>query len=189
MGLASRQTEPSSFAWRWPVALQGIFILLILITLPFLPESPCWLVQRGRIEEATDVLARLRGSNAAIRDSRFLRERDELVASVREEQCLGQASWAEVFTEGKDRNISRVLLGAGPYLSDPQLATIIVLLLTVSLIGSINGLESTASLITCRSFSKIVSVFQVNCLSWLQVSWAYNTFLFHACTFLNFPNL
>ncbi len=116
MGLASRQAEPSSFGWRWPIAFQGVFIVLILLALPFLPESPRWLVQHGRLEEAADVFARFGGRNAMISDLDIVKERDEVVASVEEERKLGQASWAEVFTEGKNRNISRVLLGAGPYM-------------------------------------------------------------------------
>lgn len=114
MGLASRQAEPSSFGWRWPIAFQGVFMVLILLGLPFLPESPRWLVHKGRIEEATSVFAILSGNS--VDDPQTLLERDEIVASVEEEKKLGEATWGEVFTEGPNRNISRVLLGAGPYM-------------------------------------------------------------------------
>ena len=116
MGLASRQAEPSSFGWRWPIAFQGVFLLLILICLPFLPESPRWLVQHDRHDEATDCFARLGGKGCTVTDPQILHERDEVIRSVQEERKLGQATWGEVFTEGKNRNISRVLLGAGPYM-------------------------------------------------------------------------
>lgn len=84
--------------------------------LPFLPESPRWLIQHDRVEEATEVFARLEGKHATVNDENIVRERDMVVASVRKERELGEASWAEVFTEGPNRNISRVLLGAGPYM-------------------------------------------------------------------------
>ena len=116
MGLASRQAEPSTFGWRWPIAFQGFFIVGILVFLPFLPESPRWLVQHGKIEEATDCFARLAGKDCTINDPLVLKERDEVIASVEEERRLGEATWGEVFTEGRNRNISRVLLGAGPYM-------------------------------------------------------------------------
>ena len=116
MGLASRQAEPSSFGWRWPIAFQGVFMVLILLMLPFLPESPRWLVQHGRLDEATEVFARLEGKHTTIDDPKILAERDDIVASVEEERRLGEATWSEVFTEGPNRNISRVLLGAGPYM-------------------------------------------------------------------------
>lgn len=41
---------------------------------------------------------------------------EDIKANVAEERRIGEASWTEVFTEGKLRNLSRVLLGAGPYL-------------------------------------------------------------------------
>ena len=40
------------------------------------------------------------------------------MASIEKERHLGQASWTEIFTENEERSISRVLLGAGPYLSE-----------------------------------------------------------------------
>lgn len=116
MGLASQQADPSSFAWRWPIAFQGVFLVIILIVLPFLPESPRWLIQHDRVEEATVVFAALEGKDATVNDAKVMRERDLVIASVQQERELGEASWAEVFTEGKNRNISRVLLGAGPYM-------------------------------------------------------------------------
>ena len=73
-------------------------------------------MQHGRLDEATNVFALLGGKHATINDAAILNERDDIIASVEEERKLGQASWAEVFTEGKNRNLSRVLLGAGPYM-------------------------------------------------------------------------
>lgn len=119
MGLASSQAEPSSFAWRWPIAFQGAFLIAILVALPFLPESPRWLAQHDRLDEAVNVFARLEGKGVNITHPSVVRQRDEVKASVQQELLLGSASWAEVFTEGKSRNISRVLLGAGPYLYTP----------------------------------------------------------------------
>ena len=116
MGLASSQAEPSSFAWRWPIAFQGVFLVTILVALPFLPESPRWLAQQDRLEEAATVFARLEGKGVTIEHPSVTRQRDQVKASVQQELLLGSASWAEVFTEGKNRNISRVLLGAGPYM-------------------------------------------------------------------------
>ena len=116
MGLASSQVHHSSFAWRWPIAFQGVFLAVILAALPFLPESPRWLAQHDRLEEAVNVFARLEGKGVSIEHPSVARQRDEVKASVQQELVLGSASWSEVFTEGKNRNISRVLLGAGPYM-------------------------------------------------------------------------
>ncbi|CCM01414.1 uncharacterized protein FIBRA_03465 [Fibroporia radiculosa] len=53
----------SAYAYRLPFALQWIFPVLLLIGLPFAPESPWWLVRKGRVEEARKVLVRLSGEH------------------------------------------------------------------------------------------------------------------------------
>ncbi|KIW13324.1 hypothetical protein PV08_08512 [Exophiala spinifera] len=47
----------STWAWRLPSALQGVLTLISVTVLPFVPESPRWLVYRGRQAEAMSVLA------------------------------------------------------------------------------------------------------------------------------------
>ncbi len=89
---------------------------MILIALPILPESPRWLVQHDRVDEATRVLARFEGTGIGPDHHHVVRQSEEMIDSVKQEAVLGQASWGEVFTEGRNRNISRVLLGTGPYM-------------------------------------------------------------------------
>jgi sugar porter (SP) family MFS transporter len=117
MGLASSQAEPNEFSWRWPIAFQGVFCVLILLALPWLPESPRWLVAHDRADEAQEVFARLAGKNGLpSQHPHVLEQLNDIKANVAEERRIGEASWTEVFTEGKLRNLSRVLLGAGPYM-------------------------------------------------------------------------
>jgi MFS transporter, SP family, sugar:H+ symporter len=52
-------------AWRWMFWMQVIPASIFLLTLLFIPESPRYLVARGRHEEALGVLTRLFGSAAA----------------------------------------------------------------------------------------------------------------------------
>lgn len=52
-------------AWRWMFWLQSIPALLYLVALVFIPESPRWLIMKGRREEAVRVLTRLFGPEAA----------------------------------------------------------------------------------------------------------------------------
>jgi MFS family permease len=48
---------PSTWAWRAPSLVQGAFSLLCILVLPFVPESPRWLVRQGRADEALRALA------------------------------------------------------------------------------------------------------------------------------------
>lgn len=52
-------------AWRWMFWFQALPALLFLVTLLLIPESPRFLVAKGRHDEAQSVLTRLFGSGAA----------------------------------------------------------------------------------------------------------------------------
>ncbi|KAJ5175504.1 uncharacterized protein N7482_001381 [Penicillium canariense] len=49
----------NSVSWRFPIAFQGVFAMVVVLCIMFLPESPRWLARSGRFEEAAQVLARL----------------------------------------------------------------------------------------------------------------------------------
>jgi hypothetical protein len=53
---------PGPVAWRLPLAFQFIFIVILYATVPWLPESPRWLIMKGRHEEAEQILADLEGT-------------------------------------------------------------------------------------------------------------------------------
>ncbi|KAJ3908297.1 general substrate transporter [Lentinula edodes] len=47
----------STWAWRIPSVIQGVFSILCIVIIPFVPESPRWLLFHGRRGEAHNVLA------------------------------------------------------------------------------------------------------------------------------------
>lgn len=49
----------STWAWRLPSAIQGVLTIISLIVLPYIPESPRWLIHRSRHEEALEIVADL----------------------------------------------------------------------------------------------------------------------------------
>jgi MFS transporter, SP family, sugar:H+ symporter len=52
-------------AWRWMFLMQALPAAIFLVALLFIPESPRYLVSKGRDEHATSVLAKLFGSDIA----------------------------------------------------------------------------------------------------------------------------
>ena len=83
-------------AWRTPLALQIIFIIIIGIGINFFPESPRWLMKVGREEEARSVLQ-------ATRDGDVRNELKEIKKVVKFELETSTANhyWAMLFPKDK----------------------------------------------------------------------------------------
>lgn len=103
--------QPAPFAWRFPVGLQIVFLLIIMLACPFYPESPRHLLKTGRVEEARTVLQRAR---LDAEDSKINEELQEILAAIRFEANEAAPSyWTILFKKDKLHTQRRVLLGAG----------------------------------------------------------------------------
>lgn len=91
---------------RFPIAFQIVFALIILAFILELPESPRWLILKGKEDEAVNVLAAL--SDRSIDDPYVAGEFAAIKDTVLEMQ---QGSFRDLFTMGPDRNFHRVCLG------------------------------------------------------------------------------
>ncbi|HWX65483.1 MAG TPA: sugar porter family MFS transporter [Rhodanobacter sp.] len=78
--------------WRWMLGIIAIPGILFLLGLFLLPDSPRWLMMRGRKQEATDVLNKLRGDA-----SHAARE----VADIEEQLKTPQRGW-HLFLENRN---------------------------------------------------------------------------------------
>ena len=79
-----------SGSWRWMFASELVPILVLLIGLTFIPESPRWFAQKNRREEARGVLTRIGGPQHA--DS----EMEQIARSLRQKT----GSFADLFRPG-----------------------------------------------------------------------------------------
>lgn len=56
------QGQTDTFSWRFPLCLQCLPPLILLLGSPWVPRSPRWLISKGKQSEARSVLERLRKS-------------------------------------------------------------------------------------------------------------------------------
>ncbi|RHZ50984.1 sugar porter family MFS transporter [Aspergillus thermomutatus] len=102
---------PPDLTWRFLIAFQCVFGLLIIIGLWFLPESPSWLFTRERYEEGECVIAALMGREIADHDVQL--QKTLILDSLRASGQAGKSTpMSAVFTGGKTRHCRRMLQGA-----------------------------------------------------------------------------
>ncbi|KAK3936104.1 sugar transporter STL1 [Diplogelasinospora grovesii] len=107
---------PDDLVWRFPIALQIIFALVISIPMFFLPESPRWLLSHDRVEDADKVISALRGYELDSDETAL--ERTLILDSLRASGGFGQKSTPikALFTGGKTQHFRRMMLGASSQL-------------------------------------------------------------------------
>ena len=82
-------------SWRWMLALAALPSVGFFLGLLVIPESPRWLIGRGRKEEGTRVLARIFGDRVA----------NEQVTAVEKAAAREEGSWAEMLSPGMKKRL------------------------------------------------------------------------------------
>ncbi len=97
--------------WRIPLGIQCVPAVVLIVGLFWLPESPRWLAQRGRYDEAHAVITRLHGDVASAQDNHSFAEREfhQIRQQIEFEREVTIRSWSYLFTKASNRR--RLLLG------------------------------------------------------------------------------
>ena len=96
-----------SVSWRFPLALPIVFALIVLSTVRLFPESPRWLLKKGRVEEARVALSALEDAPS---DSKEIQEvQEEIITSL---EIAGKGRFSDIFRNGEERLFHRACLAA-----------------------------------------------------------------------------
>ncbi|KAL7663939.1 Major facilitator superfamily (MFS) profile domain-containing protein [[Candida] zeylanoides] len=98
----------NSSAWRFPIAFQVVFAVIMIFLVQFLPESPRWLLTQHREEEALAIMAALNGTT--IDDPATIEQKDSVYESIR--QNSAKVTNRELFDTGRSQNLRRTLIGS-----------------------------------------------------------------------------
>lgn len=99
----------SSIQWRLPVAMQIVFALIVFLLMIGLPESPRWLVNHEREEEARPIYAAL--EDVPLTDE-IVETRLAHAINDSKRSGGGKMRFSELMTHGKTAHFSRMLIGA-----------------------------------------------------------------------------
>lgn len=147
------------WAYSAPFAAQWIWPVVILVGWPFAPESPYWLVRKGRLEDAEKSLRRLSSKGADVKGSlAIIVETDRLELELES----GTTYW-DCF---KPQNIRRTEIAVGVYT--------IQVLSGIYLVGYTTYFFELAGLPTAKAFDMSVGFlavgFVATCLSWILLT-------------------
>lgn len=98
----------SSFQWRFPLAFQSVFAICLILQIIGLPETPRWLIQHDRHEEARNALAAIQ--DKPIDDPEITKAVLDIQTALEEERKDGTFRFLELFSWGEVQNLRRMLI-------------------------------------------------------------------------------
>ncbi|KAJ5514072.1 hypothetical protein N7463_003624 [Penicillium fimorum] len=103
--------QDGAFAWRFPLSFQAAPSIILCCGVWFLPESPRWLIEKGREREGRSVLARLHLNKNATNTPLLEHELFQIQESLASEKQFAVRSWRQLLLSSRWRH--RILLACG----------------------------------------------------------------------------
>lgn len=97
-------------AWRLPIALPLTFCVMLISLTVLFPESPRWLIMKGKNEEARQALLRLAGNSQNENMEDIEHDMTILMSTVHAEANSSERGFLDLFTPGPQRLIYRMCL-------------------------------------------------------------------------------
>ncbi|KAF8575963.1 general substrate transporter [Ramaria rubella] len=104
----------SSWSWRIPSIVQGIGSILQCFLIWFVPESPRWLISKGKDTEAMQILARFHANGGHVRDPLVVFEWTQIRHALQLEREISKTTtWFTLFSSPGNRKRLRIILAIG----------------------------------------------------------------------------
>ncbi|KAJ3746192.1 major facilitator superfamily domain-containing protein [Lentinula detonsa] len=130
-GLKGTQAE-----WRIPLGIQIIPAVPLFAFILLLPESPRWLAEKGRFDEAAKTLAKLH-AHGNVNDPFVVSQMEDIKAEIQKATEIGSVSWGELLTDSS--NLRRVSLGYILQFSVQMTATRVLLFQSINSVIALIG--------------------------------------------------
>ncbi|KAM0755183.1 general substrate transporter [Meredithblackwellia eburnea MCA 4105] len=167
----------TNWSWRIPYLIHLPFAAFMIVAITFIPESPRWLMSKGRLDEARAFLLKYH-ANGATEDAMVEFELQEIHEQLEYERTHDQASWGMLFgTKGNRHRIACVcLIAACQNLSGTAIIayyyTGILKLVGITNTGQVTGIN--AGLTTFTFFVALLGLWmtqRINRRPQLAISW------------------
>ncbi|PWY80857.1 general substrate transporter [Aspergillus sclerotioniger CBS 115572] len=100
----------SEVAWRFPLAVPVVFTLMIMSFTPFFPESPRWLISKGRLAEAHEVMRKLSRDDT---NEEVIRAEINNISSLLQQTSQSERGFIDLLKPGPQRLLYRMCLAIG----------------------------------------------------------------------------
>ncbi|TPX13575.1 uncharacterized protein E0L32_006046 [Thyridium curvatum] len=139
VGVGSFYSANHQFNWRFPLSLQILWPLLMCCFIKWLPESPRWLVSKGRNDEAWQILERLHSTSKDAAHT-FAREEFFQITSQYsvDEASYGHVTWLDLFRKPHFRK--RMLIGTLVMWASQANGAIVIYSRLGNIVGLVAGL-------------------------------------------------
>ncbi|KAI9933641.1 hypothetical protein ASPWEDRAFT_174802 [Aspergillus wentii DTO 134E9] len=102
---------PSDLVWRFPIAFQIVFGVVIIVGMWYMPDSPRYLISKNRVQEGEYVLAALGGFEVHDRETQM--QKQLVMESLQASGAFGEETrFRDLLTGGRSQHFRRMLVGS-----------------------------------------------------------------------------